>query len=288
MRKKIKPAAINGFITCFCLWPNRKMFDEQYLAYRFPLFKAITLKSFQEQTDKDFNLILKHTKHLPQKYKDALAVLEQENDFLYNVYIDDPEESFDVNNYAGYVDDVSISFIIDNDDAVPKDYIAKLRPFLQKQFAGNVLSIPQVSNIQRIKPDHYLIQDCYEMVHAVGVAYVAPRGDYKPVSALAGGDHSRMHYDNQVILLRGCGGLRIINGRNIANELDLLDVSTKKYTGAELRKELLVAGYSDFDFKCLAVCPDRRLLQFIIKSVGFVWRRIFARNRQPIFHRTVG
>ncbi|GBR73592.1 putative rhamnosyl transferase [Candidatus Termititenax aidoneus] len=283
--KKIKKAPILGHIAYSVKGSyGINVLEPKYLAYRFNIFKNVTLKSFQAQTDQNFNIVLLHSAQLPQEYKDKFSKLEQENIFLHNNYVDDSQRSKDeVAAFVKYADDIAIDFTIDNDDAVPVDFIAKLKPYLQEAYLSHVLSIPKVSTIQRVKWDVFLKQDNYEIVNSIGLALVTSRKNYK--SIYTAGFHSQVHTKYPVVLLLGSGGIRTINGRNAENELDFLPCL--KCSGAQLRKNLKDSGYAEFDFSCLAVCPERQWLNFLIKGIKFIWRRIFSRNNRQIFYRTV-
>jgi hypothetical protein len=283
--KKIEKSPVLGHIAYSVKGSyGINVLEPKYLKYRFNIFKNITLKSFQAQTDQNFNIVLLHSVHLPQEYKDKFSELEQENIFLHNNYVDDSQNSKDeVAAFVKYIDDVAVDFTIDNDDAVPVDFVARLKPYLHKSYIGHVLSIPKVSTIQRIKRDIFLKQDNYEIVNSIGLALVTSRKNYR--SIYTAGFHSQVHLKCPVVLLLGSGGIRTINGRNAENKLDFLPVV--KYNNVQLRENLVNNGYPEMDFSCLAVCPRRWWLNFLVRGVKFVWRRIFLRNDRQIFYRTV-
>ena len=224
----IKTSAI-GFIrySCRASFSRDDFFKQKYLDYRLGIFKNVTLKSFQEQTDKDFNIMLLHSENLPQKYKKIFKDLENINSFLHNIYIPDSElEGRDYINavessvdYVNFLDGVSINFRIDNDDAVPCDYISRLKYFLKPEFSGFVISFPNVSIIQRTHKDKLLKQEKYFPSNSIGLAYVANKNNYRTIMTL--GDHGKVNEKYPMVLLPGRGGIQTINGKNIMNSLYL-------------------------------------------------------------------
>lgn len=98
--KHIRKASVIGFVRYsqkakFSSSTQEKdVFVPNYFNYRFLLFKNITLKSFQEQTDMDFCLLLLHSESMPQAYREEFMLLGQENSFLYNIFIPDDWKGF--------------------------------------------------------------------------------------------------------------------------------------------------------------------------------------------------
>ncbi len=196
----ITKAPITGFIRYSCRASFNRgggVFESKYLKYRLNIFENVTLKSFQNQSDTDFHLLLLHSVNLPDEYKQKFSVLEQENSFLHNVYIADSEiegkayidavqSSID---YVQFENNVAINFRIDNDDGLPCDYIARLKTCLKEDFADFAICIPRVSIIQRVGKDKYLKQEKYYPSNSMGLAYVTHKNDYKTIMTL--GDHGK-------------------------------------------------------------------------------------------------
>jgi len=138
---------IVGFIrySCRASFARSDFFHSEYLDYRLGIFKDVTLKSFQEQTDTDFVIFLLHSESLPQKYKDIFQELERNNAFLRAIYIPDSELEGDAyrsavegsKKHVKPLNGMSINFRIDNDDAVHSDFIARLKYFLKPVFYDN-------------------------------------------------------------------------------------------------------------------------------------------------------
>jgi hypothetical protein len=275
---------IIGFIRYSCRAPfsRNDFFLPKYLDYRLGIFKNVTLKSFQEQTDKDFNIFLLHSENLPQDYKNIFNDLEKNNSFLYNIYIPDSEiEGKDYINaversieYVNFCNDVSINFRIDNDDAVSRDFISKLKNFLKPEFSGFIISFPNVTIIQRIKKNKYIIQEKYFPSNSIGLAYVTNINNYQTIMTL--GDHGKVNQKHPMALLPGKGGIQTINGKNVMNSLYFGHVSfmDEDALSAFLKKN----GYSDFDFKSLNICKRRIFRDTVIKIKNFIKKNIITKT----------
>jgi hypothetical protein len=275
---------IVGFVrySCRASFSSNNFFTADYLDYRLNIFKSITLKSFQEQTDKDFNVFLLQSENLPEKYKKIFKNLEDENPFLFNIYIPDSEaDGVDYINavsssvdYVEFFDNVSINFRIDNDDALPADFIAKLKQFLKPQFVDFVISIPHVSIVQRVRNNLFLKQEKYFQSNSIGLAYVTLKNCYQTI--MTQGDHGFVNRNHSMILLCGRGGIQTINGNNVMNALDL--GYAPAFTGDALRSFLVENKYPDFDFTCLRICKRRQILLLCIKTFRFLSKKFKKTN----------
>lgn len=216
---------------------DRDMFEPDYFEYRFNIFINITLKSFQAQTEKNFVLLLFHSVNMPSHYKEKFHRLEKENSFLYNIYVQDTYESFDEAiknsiNYVSFENDTAVTFRIDNDDAVQKDFIEKLSFFLKDEFVGNTISMPSNYIVKRIGEKHYKVEERYYPANSIGLANVTTKQDFKSIMEF--GQHHLMNDENTMILLarKTNGGLMTINGDNAINTID-------NYKAAIIEKEQL-------------------------------------------------
>jgi len=280
----MKKSPIVGFIrySCRASFTCDDFFRPKYLDYRLDIFKNVTLKSFQEQTDADFNILLLHSDNLPQKYKDIFKDMENNNSFLHNIYITDSElEGKDYINavegsieYVNFYNDVSINFRIDNDDAVPCDYISRLKNFLKQEFNDYVISLPNVSIIQRIHKHKLLKQEKYFPSNSIGLAYVTNKDNYKTIMTL--GDHGNVNQKHPMVLLPGRGGIQTINGKNIMNSLYWGPAAVFDFDS--LRVFLKNNGYSDFDFKCLRIKKRRLILETIVKTINYIKKKKLKRK----------
>jgi hypothetical protein len=262
---------IIGFVRYSCradFGGKRNYFflQPEYLDYRLNIFRNVTLKCFQEQSDKDFIIFLLHSADLPQHYKDIFQNIEENNAFLHNLYLSDSEAenlgsviSTKTVEYINY-NDVFISFRIDNDDALPCDYISRIKYYLKPEFAGHVISLPQIKIIQRTNKNKFIVKVINHYFNSMGMAYVSNRDINETIMHL--GLHDKVYLKYPTILLSGGGGLQTINGRNVANEIPLGRVS--RYNDDTLRVFLKKNNYPDIDFKCLHICK-RNILATIIK-----------------------
>jgi len=280
----IKKVPIVGFIRYSCRlnfgrsnFNYDDLFDTRYLDYRLNIFRNVTLKSFQEQSNKNFVIFLLHSESLPQKYKDIFKEMEQNNHFLRNIYISDCEtkgtgyaDAFEGSmKYVDFVNGVSISFRIDNDDAVPADFICRLNAFLKPEYQGFAISYPNMLIVQRVGINKYLKQEKWYVSNSIGLAYVTNAANYKVVLTL--GDHGKINQKYSMLYLPEKGGLQTINGKNVANSLDLGHVSS--FDDVSLRAAMLKDGYADFDFTCLNIQRRIVVLDVVKKVINFIKKR---------------
>lgn len=205
---------------------ERNVFEPEYFEYRFNIFKNITLKSFQQQTNKNFLLLLLHSENMPSEYKERFLKLEENNSFLYNVFVQDTWESFnnaisDSKQYALYENGAAITFRIDNDDAVQTDFIEKLSGYLKLDFVGYAITQPMLYRVKRTEKKTYLIEEMYFPANAIGLAFVTGSPNYKTIMEM--GEHDLINERNKMIVLPkfSNGGLMTINGENEINTLNL-------------------------------------------------------------------
>ena len=275
---------IIGFIrySCRANFTFNNLFNAEYLDYRLNIFKEVTLKSFQEQTDKDFNIFLLHSENLPQNYKDIFNDIENNNSFLHNIYIPDTEaDGTDYINavnssvdYVNFTNNMSINFRIDNDDALPLDFISRLKNYLKFEFNDYIISFPYISIIQRTHKNKYLKQERYFPSNSIGLSYVTTKDNYETIMTL--GDHGMVNRKHPMVLLPGRGGIQTINGKNVMNALYLASVS--KINSNFLSLFLKENGYSDLNFTCLNICKRRILLDTIKKIFNFLKKRKRLKN----------
>lgn len=268
MNKIINKASIIGFVRYSqkIKFGNRKnerdVFEAEYFEYRFNIFKNVTLKSFQQQTNSNFVLLLLHSENMPSHYKERFFELEKANEFLYNVFMEDTQQSFNeaiLNSFEYTADNsnnVAITFRIDNDDAVQNDYIEKLSGFLKDDFTGYTVSIPTMNIVKRISNKSYLLQESYFPANAIGLAYVTPLEKYKTVFNL--GDHDLVNNQNRMIVLPKCtsGGLMTINGENEINVIDKTKAIILDKEG--LNKYLVERKIENLDLECLRIYQEEK------------------------------
>ena len=272
-------APVIGIIrySCRASYTRKKYFQSKYQDYRLEIFKNVTLKSLQEQTDMDFNILLLHSDNLPQKYKDIFKNLEKINSFLYNIYISDSElEGNDYINavqgtikYIKFINNMSINFRIDNDDAVPCDFISRLKEYLKPEYFNYIISFPNISIIQRIRKYKFLIQDKYLPSNSIGLAYITNSLNYRTIMTL--GDHGKVNKMHTMILLPYKGGIQTINGKNIMNTLYFLSVS--RLNNIELKIFLKENGYPNINFDFLGIYRRNLIVDTIKKIFNFIKKK---------------
>jgi hypothetical protein len=272
---------IIGFVrySCRATFSRSDFFNPKNMDYRLEIFKNITLKSFQEQDDKDFTIFLLHSENLPQKYKEIFEDMENNNSFLHNIYIPDSEvEGKDYIDavtgsveYVNFCNNISVNFRIDNDDALPRNFISRLKNFLKPEFIDCIISVARVSIVQRVHKDKFLVQEKFFPSNSIGLAYVTCKNDYKTIMTL--GDHGKVNQKHPMLLLPERGGLQTINGKNIGNALYFGYVPS--FNEVSLRTYLKENNYADFDLKCLRICKRHQFLSLIVKTYNY-----FKKKRQ--------
>lgn len=249
---------------------DRNMFESEYFEYRYAIFKNVTLKSFQQQTNQNFVLLLLHSENMPSHYKERFFELENENLFLYNVFIKDTQESFDeaITNsieYVSFEKDTAVTFRIDNDDAVQNDFIQNLEDFLKKNFVGYAISIPYVTIVKHISELEYLVEKLYYPSNSIGLAYVTDRNNYKTVIEI--GQHHLVNEETAIILLPNSATtvLQTINGENAINSINRSKALV--YDKEEFNKYLKKRKIENLELNCLRVFSENnRSLVFLFKK----------------------
>ena len=255
---------------------ERDVFEHEYFEYRFNIFKNVTLKSLQLQTNSNFVLLLLHSESMPSHYKERFIELETTNAFLYNVFMKDTLDSFEEAltnsiDYASFENDVHITFRIDNDDAVQTDFVEKLNYFLKLDFIGYTVSLPLMFIVERISDQLYRLEESYFPANSIGLAHVTHRSNYKTVLNL--GDHNLVNDENPLLLLarNQYGGLLTINGKNEANTIDTSRALT--LNKVQLNKFLFKRNIKNIDLESL----------HIIRTSKFSVDRITELLLPPIF-----
>lgn len=288
MNKSINNSPIVGFVRYSqkIKFANREIerdvFEPAYFEYRFNIFKEVTLKSFQQQTNSNFVLLLLHSENMPSHYKERFLELEKTNTFLYNIFLKDTKESFDqaiLNSveYVSFEKEVAVTFRIDNDDAVQNNFIELLNDFLTNDFIGHAISIPNFYIVKHIADNLYLLQERYFPANSIGLAYVTNKERYKTVLNL--GDHDLVNDQNTIILISKCtsGGLMTINGENEINSIDKTKAIT--LTKTDLEAYLQKRKIKNIDLDCLRIYPEEKkkpefLKLFVPPIFDTVFRKI--------------
>ena len=250
---------------------ERDMIEPEYFEYRFNIFKNVTLKSFQQQTNTNFVLLVLHSDSMPSHYKEKFRKLEKENQFLYNIYVKDTYESFDeaiLNSvkYISFVNDVAVTFRIDNDDAVQLDFIQKLSFFLKNDFKNNSISMPTNYIVKRITEKFYKIEERYYPANSIGLANVTTSKNFRSIF-----DYGQHHLvnDNYTMIVMAKnhnGGLMTINGENAINTID--DSRAITLEKEKLNNFLIKRKIENIDLECLNIFnEDDNSSKFSIKKI---------------------
>ncbi|MDQ0478177.1 glycosyltransferase [Chryseobacterium sp. MDT2-18] len=259
----------------------RDVFEEEYFEYRFKIFKNVTLKSFQQQTDNNFALLVLHSINMPPHYKMRFLELEKTNLFLYNIFVEDTAESFNDAikksiDYVSFQSEAAITFRIDNDDAVQHDFIQKLRSFTKKDFVGYSINVPNVTILKRIANHSYMVEERYYHSNSIGLAYVTGKDPYKTILQVA--EHDKINDENPLILLpkNKVSVLMTINGENAINYIN--PANAKILKKEEFDKYLKERKFESLDLHCLRVFDE------INNSSNFSLKKIIGLFVPPVIN----
>jgi len=240
---------------------DRNIFDAEYFEYRYTIFNNVTLKSFQQQTNPSFILLLLHSENMPFHYKERFFDLEKENPFIYNVFIKDTQESFNEvilnsEKYISYEKDAAITFRIDNDDAVPTNFIENLSLFLNPAFVGSCINLPNILIVKRAQTNNYLVERRYFPSNSIGLAYVTSENNFKTIFDI--NHHHLVNEKNNLILLPTYSGMPIqtINGENAMNSIN--DIASENFTERKLQEFLKDNNYPNINLKCLKILKSQK------------------------------
>lgn len=230
------------------------LWEEPYFSQRLAMFKGITLKSFAQQTNKDFVLLVYHSDEMPEDKKDIFARLEKEFPFMRNIYISNTKLELPADLQQNRI----LTFRIDNDDGMPVDFIEKLVQIYANDtgFYDNVaLTIPRIRKVARISADQYQTDDSVFVSNSMGLAYMSIDGQ----NVMNCGNHRLVPYHYRTIFLEGTGGLQIIHGTNVANGFKkVYDKKSQLQILSEggIKELLLSENYPDVDLKNIPILPE--------------------------------
>jgi len=267
----MKKQKINGLVrfSLMNLLGNHDVFAPEYFEYRLNLFIKITLRSLQEQTDKGFNVFLYHSDQMPGKYRKIFDKLEKENNFLHNIYqkgvdiVAPPQDALD------FSDGACVTFRVDNDDGLPRDFIARIRKYANKEFAGMAISIPEIIKVRRVAKCAFRAERKNYIANSIGLAYVSGPDQFKTIWDM--GSHVRVRNKNEMILVPGLGGLMTISGNNIGNTIYKNKSERLDFCAAS--KLMVDNNHADYDFDCLSVLPDWKYS--VVRLMRHIRRIIF-------------
>lgn len=236
----------------------KELYKDPYFSDRFKLFCGVTLKSFSEQTNKDFVLLVYNSTLIPEDRKILFDKIEKEYSFIRCIYLSNnkmyiPEE---------LKEDKQITFRIDNDDGVAKDFIEKLQKVKNESKDINfIISIPKIRKIMRIDKDKYkTISFDYPLkTHSMGLAYFSD--NEKTIMDLK--DHTKIYNNYPVKLLNGYGGLQILNGYNVGNSIGNAKHIVNRYKLTNILKQ---ENYASVDLESLPIVSDNTIKKSIKKK----------------------
>ena len=226
-----------------------QLYEEPYFSDRFNIFKNITLKTFENQTNKDFVLLVYHTNLIPNDKKELFDAIEQECSFVKNVYVKDPVLLIpdDLQNER------LLTFRIDNDDGISSDFIDKLSGIQNSNQINVAITIPHIHKICRISDNEYKLVALDYVSNSMGLAYLS--NENKTVMDL--GDHSAVYKKFNTIRLNGNGGLQTINDYNVANKFnhnaDKNRSDEQILSYQEAQEFLIKEGYGKLELSCLPI-----------------------------------
>lgn len=248
---------------------EKNVFEPEYFEYRYKIFMDVTLKSFEDQSNKDFLLMIIHSESMPQKYKERFVNLELKYSFLKNYFLQDTAESLqnlmlETKKFIDFKNSCGLTFRIDNDDAVPTNFIENLSPFLNPAFVGSCINLPNILIVKRAQTDKYLVERRYFPSNSMGLAYVTSENNFKTIFDI--NQHHLVNENNNLILLPKYSGMPIqtINGENAMNSIN--DSASTTFTEKKLQEFLEDHNYDKINLKCLKILKgkNRNLVKTII------------------------
>ncbi len=227
------------------------LYKEPYFSDRFKIFCDITLKSFANQTSKNFVLLVYQTDVIPKEKKELFDNIEKEYPFVRCIYSTDGEMHIPEDLKK---DGELFTFRIDNDDGIATNFIEKLEKTQNDNpdEANFVITIPRIRKVMRVDTDKYvtITFDYLDKTHSMGLAYFSDNG--KTVMDL--GFHLEIYKKYPTKVISGQGGLQILNGYNLGNKIGNAKVLLSKN---DMERLLVKEGYAKLDLGCLPICAKK-------------------------------
>lgn len=233
---------------------RHKVFEDPYFSQRLAMFKGITLKSFAGQTCKDFVLLVYHSTTMPEDKKAIFRELEKQYPFMRNIFVEGaklklPEE---------YRKKRIMTFRIDNDDAMPADFVGRLAEIYNSNnpmYDNVAFSIPKMRKLVHLGQGRFMTNDSLFVSNSMGLAYLSTNGE----NVMSCGNHRLVPYHYRMMCIDGMGGLQIINGTNVANDFykpHYKQTEPSYYTEQEMRELLKSEGYPEMDIQDIPILPE--------------------------------
>jgi len=212
------------------------VFEEPYFSKRLEIFENITLRSLDSQSEKNFLFLVYHRKSCPANKRLIFKRLEAKHPYLINVYT---KEGILLPDHVRKAD--LLTFRLDNDDGVPKDFIARLNEIRYKLKNRNapdtVISCPLALIVGKIseKKFVYNLRNLYS--NSMGLAMYSPHGS----TIFDAGGHMEVKHKFPMEILQGQGGFQILHDSNLYN--GSLGFSGKIVDQQVLERILIKLGY---------------------------------------------
>ncbi len=194
--------------------------DGAYLQERFDVFERYTVASFESQTTTDFEWWVLFSDQTPGQYRAKLEELQRRVPQLRPLFLSD-EEALSLDEYlqaqlAEVSCDLLVTTRIDNDDAVPKDFLQRIQQAAVNTNGPAVLSFPD--GAQYTTATGALARQHFFGNHFI--TFVEPKADTNRV--ILSYRHDESPADMERVPLESAQGrpmwLEVIHGSNYANQ----------------------------------------------------------------------
>lgn len=188
------------------------VFEEPYFSKRLRMFETITLRSLDEQTEKNFVLLAYHSESCPTDKRLILKKLEEKHPYLINVFV---KGGMPLPDYVATPH--LLTFRLDNDDGLPKNFIARLnevRYMLENRNAPDtVITSPPILMVAKLSEDKFIYRKRHFPFNSMGLAMYSATG----FTITSAGNHTKVKDKFPWVNLPGQGGLQILHDSNVLN-----------------------------------------------------------------------
>lgn len=154
-----------------------QLYNKKRMEARFYLFENICLPSIQAQTDQDFKIVILSSDIMPKKYKDRLLKLIKN---IPNIVVDFSEATrigIALNNHIQEAADHAkfghhVSFRLDDDDAVSRHYIKKLREISVSLPERSYVTFPKGITVFQDRNNEIMSVQNYRLFGGIGLAQI--------------------------------------------------------------------------------------------------------------------
>lgn len=158
------------------------LYNPLRMARRFHMFEKLCIPGLQQQSDKDFSVIVAASNVMPQIYKDRLESAVSGLPQIQIHYSEERKVEYAVRPHVKRFVDSSarptLHFRLDDDDALGKDAIAGLKAMGERAEPETILTQPSGYSLFRRGGKPYLLPR-YDPFHSVGWTRVNASGDYR-------------------------------------------------------------------------------------------------------------